>query len=79
MNQARIFRIMELVWLSIAIMAAISSTWLIIKGDIDAARFPLFVAFCAAILFALRRYQRKRIEKVEAFEKENPKAASPKK
>ncbi len=71
MNQSRIFKIMEIIWLSIAIMASLSSAWLISKGNFDSARFPLFTAFCAAVLFGLRRYQRKRIEKVEAFQSEN--------
>lgn len=68
MNQSRIFRIMELVWLSVAIVAGLSSVWLLSKGQTDSARYPLFVTFCGAVLFALRRYQRKRLEKVSQHE-----------
>jgi uncharacterized membrane-anchored protein len=68
MNQSRIFRIMELVWLSVAVVAGLSSAWLISKGQIDSARYPLFVTFCGGVLFALRRYQRKRMEKVSQHE-----------
>ena len=77
MNQSRIFRIMELVWLSVAIVAGLSSAWLISKGQVDSARYPLFVTFCGSILFALRRYQRKRMEKVSQHEQsEQPKNKS---
>ncbi len=63
MDQRRIFKIMEIVWLSIAILSVLSSVWSFSKGDVDAGKYPLFVAFCAALLFSLRRYQRKRLEK----------------
>jgi uncharacterized membrane protein YozB (DUF420 family) len=63
MDQKRIFKIMEIVWLSIAILSVLSAVWSISKGDIEAGKYPLFVTFCAALLFALRRYQRKRLEK----------------
>lgn len=63
MDQRRIFKIMEIVWLSIAILSALSSVWNFSKGNVDAGKYPLFVAFCAALLFSLRRYQRKRLEK----------------
>ena len=63
MDQRRIFKIMEIVWTSIAILSALSAVWSFSKGDVDAGKYPLFVAFCAALLFSLRRYQRKRLEK----------------
>jgi hypothetical protein len=63
MDQRRIFKIMEIVWMSIAILSALSAVWSFSKGDVDAGKYPLFVAFCAALLFSLRRYQRKRLEK----------------
>jgi len=63
MDQKRIFKLMEIVWLSIAVLSALSAVWSISKGDVDAGKYPLFVTFCAALLFSLRRYQRKRLEK----------------
>ena len=63
MDQRRVFKIMEIVWLSIAILSVLSAVWSFSKGDVDAGKYPLFVAFCAALLFSLRRYQRKRLEK----------------
>lgn len=73
MNQTRIFRIMELVWLCIAIISAISAIWTFNRGKADAAIFPLFVSFCALVLFGLRRYQRKRLEKMGAGTSEQKK------
>jgi hypothetical protein len=55
---------MELVWLCIAIIAGISAVWTFNRGKTDSALFPLFVSFCALVLFSLRRYQRKRLEKL---------------
>jgi hypothetical protein len=39
-----------------------SAAWSMSKGDFDSGKYSLFVTFCASILFALRRYQRKRLE-----------------
>jgi uncharacterized membrane protein YozB (DUF420 family) len=63
MDQRRVFKIMEIVWLSIAILSVLSAVWSFSKGNVDAGKYPMFVAFCAALLFSLRRYQRKRLEK----------------
>jgi len=62
MDQRRLFRIMEIVWLCIAIVSCMSAAWSMSKGDFDSGKYSLFVTFCASILFALRRYQRKRLE-----------------
>jgi len=63
MDQRRIFKIMEIVWLSIAILSVLAAVWSFSKGNVDAGKYPLFVTFCAALLFSLRHYQRKRLEK----------------
>ena len=73
MDQRRIFKIMEIVWLSIAILSALSAVWSFSKGDVDAGKYPLFVTFCAALLFSLRRYQRKRLEKSSNVSNQPPK------
>ena len=54
---------MEILWLSIAILSSLAAAWSFSKGNVDAGKYPLFVTFCAALLFSLRRYQRKRLEK----------------
>ena len=70
-NQYKIFKIMERVWLACAVLSLLFGTWFLSKGDWDQAKFPLFVTFCCGILFGLRRYQRKRLEK--AMEDKNRK------
>lgn len=60
MNNYKIFRFLELFWLVIAICAALIAAWLFQTEGIDQAKFPLFVTFLAAVVYGLRRYQRKR-------------------
>lgn len=64
MNNQKIFRAMEIFWLIVAGIMAVLSIWLMIEQKFDSARMPLFATFAASALFALRRYQRKRIEKM---------------
>jgi hypothetical protein len=61
MNNYKIFRFLELLWLTIAICAALASAWLFHNEGLNQAKFPLFVTFVAGVLYGLRRYQRKRI------------------
>ncbi len=63
MDQHKMFKFMERFWLVFAIFSLLFATWFITKGNWDQGKFPLFTAFCGGILFGLRRYQRKRIEK----------------
>jgi len=63
MNQYRIFLIMERVWLVLAILAFLFGAWFASQGKWDLSKMPFFCTFCAAILFGLRRYQRKKMEK----------------
>ncbi len=53
---------MEWFWLAITVLMATFSAYLLISSSFDAARMPLFGTFCSAILYALRRYQRKKVE-----------------
>lgn len=55
---------MERVWLTIAILSFLISAWFITKTDWSQAGMPMFVTVCALLLFALRRYQRKKLEKL---------------
>jgi hypothetical protein len=64
MNNYKIFRAMEIFWLVIAGMMAVLSTWLMVEQKFESARMPLFATFAASALFALRRYQRKKMEKM---------------
>lgn len=64
---------MEIFWLVVSGIMAVLSIWLMIEQKFDSARMPLFATFAAATLFALRRYQRKRIEKMNSPNQENQK------
>jgi hypothetical protein len=70
-NQYTIFKIMERVWLTCAVAMLLWGAWYLSKGDWDQAKFPLFVSFCCGILFALRRYQRRKLGR--AMEEKNRK------
>jgi uncharacterized membrane-anchored protein len=62
MNNLKVFRVMEWFWLAFTIFMAIWSIYLFITASLDAVRAPLFGMLCGAILYALRRYQRKKVE-----------------
>lgn len=62
---------MEIFWLVVAGMMAILSIWLMVEQKFDSARMPLFATFAASALFALRRYQRRKIEKMNNSRIEN--------
>ncbi len=71
MNNHKIFRVMEIFWLVVAGMMAVLSIWLMVEQKFDSARMPLFATFAASALFALRRYQRRKIEKMNNSSIEN--------
>lgn len=60
MNQHTLFKIMELFWLAVAVIMALIGIWMLINGNFDGARIPLFGACAAGVMYWLRRYQRKR-------------------
>ncbi len=53
---------MEWFWLAITVLMVLLSIYLLMTSSFDAARMPLFGTFCSAVLYALRRYQRKKVE-----------------
>lgn len=62
MNQRSFFRAMELFWLLATIGAALISIWMIWERQWQTARIPLFVTFAAAVMYVLRRYQRRKFD-----------------
>jgi hypothetical protein len=58
MNNYKVFRFMEILWLVIALAMAALSFWTLTTAKWDDAKFPLFATLCAGILYGLRRYQR---------------------
>lgn len=66
MEQHKLLKFMERFWLVFAVFTLLWAVWFISKGDFDQGKFPLFTSFCGWILFALRRFQRKKSEKPAA-------------
>ncbi len=54
---------MERFWLAMAVISFLGGGWLASQGKWDQAKFPFFCTLCAAVLFGLRRYQRKKLER----------------
>jgi len=59
----KIFRILETVWLITAIGCAGIAVYFLITKDNDSALYFVFIFVIAAIMYLLRRYQRKNQEK----------------
>lgn len=63
MDNIKVFRIMERVWLVFAILLAALSIFLIATGKTKEVTMPLIATFAAGIFYGLRRYQRIKAEK----------------
>ncbi len=63
MDNIKVFKIMERVWLVFAILLAALSIFLIATGKTEEVTMPLFATFAAVIFYGLRRYQRIKAEK----------------
>jgi uncharacterized membrane-anchored protein len=63
MNNLKVFKAMEWFWLIIMVAMAGLSIGLLLNASFESAKMPLFGTFCAAVLYALRRYQRKKEER----------------
>ena len=63
MDNIKVFKLMERVWLSFAILLAALSIFLIATGKTGEVKMPLFATFAAGIFYGLRRYQRLKAEK----------------
>ncbi len=60
----KLFKILEVIWLCTAGLTALISVYFLVMKDNDAALFFVFAFLIAAVMYLLRRYQRK---KQEAF------------
>ncbi|MFN5371736.1 MAG: hypothetical protein ACK5B6_09760 [Bacteroidia bacterium] len=69
MNNLKVFKAMEWFWLVITVAMAGLSIGMLINASFDAAKMPLFGTFCSAVLYTLRRYQRKKAENGENIRK----------
>lgn len=56
---SKFFRILEVIWLITALACAGITVYFLIIKDTDSALYFVFVFIIAAIMYLLRRYQRK--------------------
>lgn len=56
---SKFFKILEIIWLVIAIGCAAFTVYFLIIKDTDSALYFIFVFIIASIMYLLRRYQRK--------------------
>ena len=56
---SKFFKILELIWLIVALGCAGITVYFLITKDTDSALYFVFVFIIASIMYLLRRYQRK--------------------
>ena len=66
----KMFRILEIAWLSIGIIGVLLCAYSIINKDIQSAKYFLIFTLVCGILYAIRRRQRMKYE--EALQKKKP-------
>lgn len=55
----KFFRILEIIWLIVAISCVLISVYFLIIKDTDSALYFIFVFVIAGIMYLLRKHQRK--------------------
>ncbi len=55
----KFFRILEIIWLIVAIACVLISVYFLIIKDTDSALYFIFVFVIAGIMYLLRKHQRK--------------------
>lgn len=64
MNNNKLFKILEIIWLVVALGCAVIAVYFLITKDTDDALYFVFIFIIASIMFLLRRYQRKGQDKL---------------
>lgn len=64
MDNNKLFRAMEIIWLITALGCAAITVYFLIIKDTDSALYFVFVFVISSIMYLLRRYQRKGQEKL---------------
>lgn len=65
MDNKKIFKALEYLWLCTAGFSVVVTVYFLVKGDKDAAIYFFFVFLIGAAMFLTRRYQRKKQEERE--------------
>lgn len=68
----KLFKILEIVWLCTAGLTAIVAVYFLIIKDMDASIFFTFAFVISAIMYLLRKYQRKKQEAFLASQNQAP-------
>ena len=55
---SKFFKILEIIWLVVALGCAATTVYFLIVKDTDSALYFVFVFIIASIMYLLRRYQR---------------------
>ena len=63
MDQRKMFKTLEIIWLISAGLAVLVTVYFLIIKDTDSALYFFFMFLIAGIMYLLRRYQRKGQEK----------------
>lgn len=67
MDNKKIFKALEYLWLVTAAFAVVMTVYFLIQKDTDGALYFFFVFLIGAAMFLVRRYQRKKQEEREKF------------
>lgn len=67
MDQRKIFKALENLWLVMSFIAVACCVYFIAIKDQDSAIYFFFVFLIGAVMYLIRRYQRKRQEKFPPF------------
>lgn len=67
MDNRKIFKALEYLWLLTAAIAVFVTVYFLIQGDKDAAIYFFFVFLIGGAMYLTRRYQRKKQEERGAF------------
>jgi FtsH-binding integral membrane protein len=59
MDMRKMYRILEIAWLVIAIVGVIMTTYFIIRKDNQGSIFFLIFTFVAGVIYSIRKRQRK--------------------
>jgi hypothetical protein len=70
MDQRKIFKTLEMIWLISAGISVLITVYFLITKDTDSALYFFFMFLIAGIMYLLRRYQRKGQEKKDEMLKE---------
>ncbi|MGZ3932619.1 MAG: hypothetical protein ACXVPQ_09515 [Bacteroidia bacterium] len=62
MDQRKIFKTLEMIWLISAGLAVLVTVYFLIQKDIDGALYFFFMFLIAGAMYLVRKYQRKKQE-----------------